>query len=43
MGAYTVFALAATFDGMVSYGITRRFPISLQCLCLRDTNVRNPL
>jgi len=36
-------ACGTTFDGMVSCGITRRFPISLHLLFLRATNHRNPL
>jgi len=32
-----------TYDGMVSCGITRRFPISLHRLFLRFTNLRKPL
>jgi len=32
-----------TFDGMVSCGITKRFPISLHQLFLRATNLRKPL
>ena len=31
-----------TFNGMVSCGITRRFPISLHRLFLRATNLRKP-
>ena len=34
---------ATSFDGMVSCGITRRFPISLHRLFLRATNLRKPL
>jgi len=36
-------SLCPTFDGMVSCGITRRFPISLHRLFLRATNLRIPL
>ena len=35
--------LLVTVDGMVSCGITRRFPISLHRLFLRATNLRKPL
>ncbi|PRY87226.1 hypothetical protein BY457_1374 [Marinilabilia salmonicolor] len=35
--------LGLTVDGMVSCGITKRFPISLHRLFLRATNLRKPL
>jgi hypothetical protein len=36
-------SIGPTFDGMVSCGTTKRFPISLHRLFLQATNLRKPL